>query len=172
MCVAAIALVLPILGPKASGPIPPWAVDPASLAKRRETATGVSEYLPQWAEEPANPRDFEEGVRLVGDGAVLLAERAVGRYDLTVETPGPVTLVLRDLWYPGWEATLDGAPLDLGPRAGTGNLSMTLPAGKHDVQVRLEPTALRQRTRILSALTAVLALSVAVGGSIRRRSAA
>lgn len=169
LALAAILLVAPILGPKPPGPIPAWSVDPEVLAKRRETATGVSEYLPRWAERPANPREFEDGVLLQGEGTVLAAHRRAGRWDLTIEAAAPVTVVLRDLYYPGWQARAGGTPIGLDPRDGTGEIEMALPPGRHDVRVHLGLTPLRRITRVVSIGTLVAVAFALVAGLRRRR---
>lgn len=51
-------------------------------------------------------------------------------------------LVLTDAWYPGWEATLDGAPVAL-LRANTAVRAVVVPAGEHVVEMRYRPRSLR-----------------------------
>jgi hypothetical protein len=51
-------------------------------------------------------------------------------------------LVLTDAFYPGWQATLDGAPAPL-LRANTAVRAVVVPAGEHHVEMRYRPRSLR-----------------------------
>lgn len=159
-----VAAVRPILGPKPNGRIPGWAVDPAELARTRQTTTGVGEYQPVWVTEREAPRGFERGVKVVGEGRARGTGRRAGRYDFTVEAAAPVTVILRDVYFPGWEATANGASLVLGPLPGPGLIRFELPSGTHQIRARLEPTSLRRDARRVSAAAAALAL-IALGGT-------
>jgi hypothetical protein len=47
-------------------------------------------------------------------------------------------LVLADNWYPGWQATLDGKPIDI-LRADAAIRGVALPAGPHRIEMRYRP---------------------------------
>jgi hypothetical protein len=166
---AAIVAVRPLLGPKPNFELPAWAVDPAEIASRRETTTSSEEYLPHGVTEPPmRGRSFERGVMLEGAATVEGPGRRAARYDFTVTARGPVTVTLRDLHFPGWHATVGGAPLALEPRAGTGNLQFRLGAGRHEIRVRFGTTPARRAAWLTSAGAAVLALAAwATGGPPR-----
>lgn len=51
-------------------------------------------------------------------------------------------LVLTDAFYPGWEATLDGAPVAV-LRANTAVRAVVVPAGEHRIEMRYRPRSLR-----------------------------
>jgi hypothetical protein len=61
-------------------------------------------------------------------------------------------VVLGDAWYPGWEATLDGARVPL-LRANLNFRGVAVPAGSHEVEMRYRPASLR-RGLLLAALGA------------------
>jgi len=168
---AIVAAVWPILGPKPNGRIPPWAIDPAELAKTRQTTTGVGEYQPVWVTERETPRGFERGVKILGEGRASGPGRRTGRYDFTVDADAPVAVVLRDVYFPGWEATANGKPLALEPLPGPGLLRFELPAGTHDIRVRLEPTPVRRGARRASAAALFLALIALGVPALRHRRA-
>ena len=64
-----------------------------------------------------------------------------GAWDLTVRAAAPMTLTLNLLYYPRWQATLDGKPAALHPQTATGLTQMALPAGEHVVALRYGRTA-------------------------------
>jgi Bacterial membrane protein YfhO len=64
---------------------------------------------------------------------------------LVVRTAGEeaALLVVSDPFYPGWEATLDGASVPI-LRANTALRAVLVPAGEHRVEMRYRPGSLRQ----------------------------
>jgi hypothetical protein len=88
---------------------------------------------------------------------VYEAERAL--YEAHVETPG--WLVIADAWYPGWLATVDGAPAEI-TRANLLYRAIALEPGSHRVELTYRPS-LWQSGRLISLVTlAALALIVAL----------
>src|SRR5262249_9664089 len=81
----------------------------------------TAEPLPALAEPPAAAT---ESVAVVGD----LPERV----EIAATLAAPGLLVLTDTWYPGWSATVDGAPAPI-LRADYGFRAVALPAGEHRV---------------------------------------
>lgn len=61
---------------------------------------------------------------------------------LTVQTATPGYLVIGDLWYPGWKATVNGVEASM-LRAYTTLRALALPAGEHEVILRYEPLSFR-----------------------------
>ena len=68
--------------------------------------------------------------------------------------------ILGDLDYPGWKATVDGAPVRI-LRADRGLRAVTLPAGRHRVVFTFDPMSVRLGSWLsLAALIAIVALLV------------
>ena len=77
-------------------------------------------------------------------------------------------LVLTDLHYPGWKATLDGEQADV-HRVNWLLRGTTLPHGRHTVELRYEPASWRVGWIVSLASLLGLAVALAVGLSGRRR---
>lgn len=76
-------------------------------------------------------------------GAVRWLADEPERVRLEVETPTPVFLVLADTYYPGWTATIDGAPARV-YRANYIFRAVRVPPGVHRVEFRYEPETFRR----------------------------
>ncbi|MBX7247280.1 MAG: YfhO family protein [Candidatus Sumerlaeaceae bacterium] len=57
--------------------------------------------------------------------------------EISADFNQPGWLVISELWYPGWTATLDGKPVDL-IRANGAHSAVAVPAGKHMVRLSYE----------------------------------
>ena len=83
-----------------------------------------------------------------------------------VEMRAAGLLVLSEVFYPGWEALVDGQPVPL-LRANVALSAVLLPAGRHRVELRYRPASLRLGLLISGATGLVLAACALV--SARRR---
>ena len=71
--------------------------------------------------------------------AEIVSYRA-GEIVLAAEPTAPGYLVLSDVWYPGWTATVDGAPAPVLP-ANFAFRAVPLTSGKHEIQLTYTPPA-------------------------------
>jgi hypothetical protein len=97
----------------------------------------------------SNPASFTSHVELVGDEPLQVT--------LGAETNQPGFLVLSDLYYPGWEATVDGQPVPIYQANGAVR-AVALAGGAHRVEFRFRPRPLRYGALI----TGLSALALAV----------
>ena len=119
-----------------------WLAGQAILADSR-AALEATMLDPRW--DPYETVLFESapGPALAGggSGAVEVIEDAHTALRLRVEADGPAWLVLADTWYPGWEATVDGAPVEV-LRANLAVRAVQVSAGAHEVVFSYHPRAL------------------------------
>lgn len=120
---------------------------------RPEQQAIVSEPLPN----PLGPVDTSARVDIVEFEGEALQD---GALRLQVKTSTPALLVLSDVYYPGWTATIGDAPHTV-VRTNHALRGVVVPAGDHSVKLRFEP-----RSRALgrgltgAALAVVVALLV------------
>lgn len=83
-----------------------------------------------------------------------LADRQAWR--LTATDPG-ATVMFPTLYWPGWEAAIDGERVPVQPSAGSGLITLDLPPGEHAVTLHLRRTPIRLVAEFVS-LAAVMAV--------------
>jgi len=95
-------------------------------------------------------------------GHVDVLERAPERWRLATDAPAERLLVLTQAYFPGWQATIDGAPAPL-VRADYAFQGLYVPAGSHQVEIVYRPRSLLVGGALsLAALVAAVVL-VALG---------
>jgi hypothetical protein len=94
-------------------------------------------------------------------GEVAIASYGFNRVALKAKNEAPSLLVLADVYYPDWKATVDGRPVEV-LRANHIVRALALPAGEHDIEFAYD-TSLIVRSLIVSATTIGAALVVLIG---------
>jgi hypothetical protein len=97
-----------------------------------------------------------------GGGSPVAAAVALGPNRLTakVDAPAPGWLVVLDPWFPGWTATVDGAPSPLA-RANFAFLAVPVAAGRHEVVLAYRAGRVAQGALLAGATAALLAGTLA-----------
>jgi uncharacterized membrane protein YfhO len=82
-------------------------------------------------------------------------------------------VVFSEIFYPGWQATIDGQPAELG-RVDYVLRALQVPAGQHKVELTFKPRSIQTTETIAYASLGVLfvLVLVVIGLSVRRRKSA
>ena len=83
-------------------------------------------------------RSMLEGTPL-DSGTVVLKQRTANELTYEISSPKGGLAVLSEVYYPGWTATIDGKPAEVG-RVNYILRALKIPAGKHDVVMTFRPT--------------------------------
>ena len=89
-------------------------------------------------------------------------------FKFKVQSDAPFPLRLHRIFFPGWQATVDGEPVPVEPAGQHGLVSADVPAGEHDVVVRYAGTPLQQIAAVIS-LASLIALVVLLARTRRGR---
>lgn len=131
--------------------------------------TAKGEYLPIWVKTipPAgeNPLDalyatggpiarFDADALPSGAG-VTQAEYGALRAVIDLTTPAAFQARYLAFYYPGWQATVDGAPVEVTPELQTGLVTFAVPAGAQRIEVWFGETPLRRVANGFSVLSLV-----------------
>ena len=84
-------------------------------------------------------RPVLDGTQL-DSGQVTLTNRRPNELHYTVTTPKGGLLVLSEIYYPGWEATIDGKSAEIG-RVNYVLRALKVPAGKHELVLSYRPAS-------------------------------
>jgi hypothetical protein len=141
------------------------------FAARQIGATWTAEYVPIWVEAdrsvvalpppdlvPFEPRDLspEEIPEIeLGRQGLLWGQMVV------VSSEG-YTLRLHTFYFPGWRVYVDGQEAPVYPSGDLALLTVDIPAGEHEVLVRFEDTAPRLAGNLVSLLTALGMIGLAI----------
>ncbi len=108
--------------------------------------------------QPTHTVTLLDGPLLDGQGQGTLQVLAYGpnRIEIAVDTSEPAVLVLSDLRYPGWKATVDGQAAPLYTANGLFR-GVLIPAGQHRMTMRFFPTSLRLGLGLLGMALLVVA---------------
>ncbi len=135
------------------------------------------EYLPRWVEPRpyTGPELFNPGARapvfpLHGEvSTAKRVQRDPTRRVWEIDTGDTGAQIAFPLYYwPGWRAVVGGAAVEVTPEPASGYLSLSIPPGRHTVEIWLGRTPLRLWSEIASLVAAVALLGVAILGYLRR----
>ena len=103
-------------------------------------------------------------------GAATLTSYAPNALTYTVDSKQGGVVAFSEIYYPGWSATIDGQPAELG-RVNYILRALRVPAGKHEVVLTFQPSSLTATNTVAYAALALLVLGfIAMTGlTLRRR---
>jgi len=88
---------------------------------------------------------------------------------LSVDTPADGVLVLSEMYYPGWQATVDGNEATIW-RANAGLRALPLTAGQHEVTLVYRPLSFQVGVVLSLISLALLASGMIAGNRLSMRS--
>lgn len=94
-----------------------------------------------------------------GKGSVKLTEYGANSAKYEVESGKGGLVVFSEVYYPGWTATIDGTPAQLG-RADYVLRALNVPAGRHEVVLSFTPTSVATTETIAYSALALLILAL------------
>jgi len=113
---------------------------------RTEISDGLFDYLPVTAQKPAEPQTDPYQTTAQIDNF----SGKTGLYTFTSQADQSTQFYLNQYYFPGWQANLDGQPVTLQPSEDIGRIEFTLPAGQHQVEIKLAKTKLQFWSDIIS----------------------
>lgn len=153
---------VPIENPYAFGNA--WFVDNVRYVNNaNEEIDALNEILP--TETAIVDVKFKEQLKGVAEGykdslsTIRLTNYEPNRLTYETSSAKDGVAVFSEIYYPGWQATIDGQPVDIA-RADYVLRAMNIPAGKHTIEMWFDPTSLHLTERIAYAALAFLLIGV------------
>jgi hypothetical protein len=99
-----------------------------------------------------------------GNGHAEIKASKTGEIDLLINTSNDSKLTVPQFYYPYWHAQMSGTSTELTvtPSQPDGLISLAVPAGNHEVRLRLERSKPEAFGQIISLVALVITLSVAL----------
>jgi hypothetical protein len=157
---------------------PPVLNSPAGIAQPKLPNTWmyepVGELLPQWVQAlpPEQPLTDQYKTGQAVNRLTWPAEQVIqtswqtrpgyDRYELQATQTTRVTY--QTFYFPGWQASLDGRPIELRPSSADGLITLDLPAGRHVLEIAFRRTPLRSISLLVSGAGLALCLVITVRG--------
>jgi hypothetical protein len=119
------------------------------------------EYRTRWRDK--NARDKKQLPPLVateGDASIDVIDGEGAKQSYVVNAHTASTLRLRQLYFPGWVARVDGSPIAISPDQ-SGNMQLKVEPGEHMLDLDFEDTWPRTAGKVTSAATALALLIMA-----------
>lgn len=144
---------------------------PEALARRLTTYTDVREYHPRWWDQQRHT-ELDEAPAVVtrGKANVTAIDEQGTEQGYRVNAEEESVVKFRTLYFPGWQARLDGQLATLSPND-EGHMQVTIAPGEHDLSLMLESTPPRTAGKIVSSLS-LLAFAVVIFLTRRKTTAA
>ena len=117
-------------------------------------------YLPVHRKAPPGERPASRVGPAEGGGKVMGIEESPGKLHFHTESAEEHEYLVHIFHYPGWTATVDGNPIEIGLHEETGGMRLTVPGGRHEVRLRFGTTPARTAAGVatLICLSAALIL--------------
>ncbi len=155
----------------------------AEIVNGGRALTAFGEFEPRWSALSYDDAllaelgpDFDPQQRPLADQPSAVQVRSAqvnsGAWNLELAASQAQTVTLHLLYYPRWQATLDGEPVEMGYEAARGLAQVHIPAGEHRLALRYGATLADQAGLLVSGLTALGLLALAAWTLWRRDSAA
>ncbi len=154
---------VPLLNPFARGNA--WFVNDVKYVNNaNEEIETIHELDP--AHQAVVDKKFQETIQPIASDStatiqLVAYEPNYLKYEVNSEKGG--TVVFSEIYYPGWQSTIDGQPVPHG-RANYILRAMNVPAGKHTVEFTFDPASLHTTETIAFVALGLLVLLAAVAG--------
>ncbi len=130
--------------------------------------TSSAEYLPAAVQELPVTSPFVKPMRASepvfrwdAPGARIAQASDEGlSAELVIESDAPTRVMYRAFYFPGWQARLDGQPIEIVPVPPLGLMAMDVPAGRHQLQVHFGTTPLRAAGAAVSWVTLLVVVAI------------
>jgi len=139
----------------------PW--DLAFILKLERTTNTYDEYTPKWVKSELVKENAPRVELSDLKSTFSINKNTTNKLDLSISSPSGGNLFVNTIYYPGWEATINGVKSKIS--YDNGFIKLPLVKGESKVELRFQETPLRVFSDILS----ILSIFVVIVGLIKLR---
>ena len=161
---------VPVMNPYAYGNA--WFVDKVQYVNNaNEEIDALNDILP--TETAVVDVKFKEQLKGVTEGykdslsTIQLTSYEPNRLVYKASTPKDGVVVFSEIYYPGWQATIDGQPVDIA-RADYILRAINVPAGEHTIEMWFDPQSIQVTESIAYAALTLLLIGVIIFALMQR----
>ena len=161
---------VPVVNPYAYGNA--WFVDKVQYVNNaNEEIDALNDILP--TETAVVDVKFKEQLKGVTEGykdslsTIQLTSYEPNRLVYKASTPKDGVVVFSEIYYPGWQATIDGQPVDIA-RADYILRAINVPAGEHTIEMWFDPQSIQVTESIAYAALTLLLIGVIIFALMQR----
>lgn len=127
-----------------------------SFYSTNEDTTNVrDEYLPLWVTNKPDKRPAEK-IEIIGAGQIISKSIESAKYSAVLKSEERTKLQVNTIYFPGWQAKVDGKDVDINYQNPNGVITFGLPQGMHEVIISYGRTPVHLAAELVS-LLAILA---------------
>ena len=124
-------------------------------ATNEDTTTVQNEYMPLWVREIPKDRANKKIEAVESNIKNLIIKPA--KYQAVIETPKDTEVKVNAIYFPGWQAQVDGQKVAIDFQNPNGLITFGLPKGVHKVIIEYKNSGIHLVSEIISGLTLALA---------------
>lgn len=112
------------------------------------TTTVADEYMPLWVKSTPEKRAYPKIV--VENGEIISQNIKQGHYGATVKTNQPTNVWVNTIYFPGWQAKIDGKNAPISYQNQYGLITFNLPEGEHKVIINYTHSPVHLASELIS----------------------
>ena len=121
-----------------------------------DTTTVQDEYLPLWVSVKPQVRASQK-ITLDGPGSIESTIIKASNYQATIKTDEQTRVVVNTIYFPGWQAKIDGQSVLIEHQNKFGLISFQLPKGVHQIIINYARTTVHLLSEIISIFASAIA---------------
>lgn len=120
-----------------------------------DTTTVKNEYMPLWVKQIPHSRSLAPVLLTDAHGRVRLTRFTAKNISFMTRTVVPATAQVNVIYFPGWEASVNGAPQAISYNNQTGTMTLPLQPGNNLVNLTFTETPVRLLSDLISICTII-----------------
>ena len=138
-------------------------------ATNEATTTVANEYMPVWVKDHPQKRAENKIEILKGKGKIENLAVKSNKISFLVRLEEESLIQINTIYYPGWRVFVDNQDWGFDFENKYGLIQFSLPKGNHEIVVSFKETAFRKTANIISLVSLVFLLGVAVKEHVQKK---